>query len=107
MYIGKWDNSDVGDKITRSIDFGSKRLASGETILSVTWTVTLLSGTDSTPASRISGTSTISSNNIVSQLFDFTDSSLSGNLYRLNCAATTSTGQIINAYGHQNIVAQT
>jgi hypothetical protein len=65
------------------------QLATGETISSAVWTVTVLSGVDASPASMLSGVAIIAGSR-VSQLII---GGVAGVKYCLACKATTSAGQ--------------
>ena len=76
-------------------------LASGETITSATFTCSVISGTDSLPATHI-GSSAVISGTSVSCIVEYL---LPGVGYRLNAIANTSAGQTLSLYSHVLCVA--
>jgi hypothetical protein len=68
------------------------RLAAGETISSTAWEVTVLEGTDPTPANRLSGSPSVSGSKASHLIL----APAAGDVhYCLTCVATTSLGQDI------------
>lgn len=76
-----------------SVDF-TRELAAGETITGASCTISVLEGTDGTPAARLSGSATYSGT-VVSQLVQAT---LDAVYYRLTFGATTSNGQTLSDF---------
>lgn len=66
-------------------------LATGETIISATWTATVADGVDATPNAIIQGGATISGTRVSQKL----TAGLPGVRYAPICTATTSLGQVI------------
>lgn len=89
----------LGETADYQFDFSS-RLAVGETISSATVTATVYSGTDASPSSIINGADS-TSGAIVTQSIT---GGVLGVLYELICAATTSTGQVLQLVGILAIV---
>ena len=84
----------VSEKWTLTID-GAKRMASGETASSATWTSVVHAGTDASASSMPEGSSSESGTKS-SQLMTL---GVSGVTYRIRAAITTSTGQLIYGEG--------
>lgn len=84
----------VGETITLTFNF-SRLLGTGETINSATWSIEVVDGVDASPSSMISGSESISGSK-VSQLVT---GGVHDVVYRMVCAVTTSTGQIIHGTG--------
>jgi hypothetical protein len=93
----------IGERVIFSLDF-ALNLASGETITAATWTCTLQQGTDPGAAARISGGATFAGS-VVQQLVDFTSGMSSGARYLLQCAATTSLGEVLIGFAHVTVTA--
>lgn len=95
-----------GELVSLAFDFGCfMNTAQGETLLTGVWTCTLLQGVDPSPSSRLQGGSAISGTECV-QFFTavgFTPDP-NGNLYLLECTATTSLSQILVLYSHIGII---
>jgi hypothetical protein len=75
-------------------DFISK-LALNETISSAVVTASVYSGVDATPSGLLSGSATISGTKVSQTL----TAGVSGTIYQLSCAATTSLGKILMLQG--------
>ncbi len=93
-------NADVGEVVLLTFDF-CPSLGVSETLSSASDVFLLISGTDSTPSSRLVGSPVISGET-VSQLVSFvglvlTDA-LPTNQYRLIMTVTTSLGQTIDSW---------
>lgn len=67
------------------------QLASGETISSAVWTVTVLSGTDANPSAMLSGAAVIAGSRVSHLIIG----GVVGVKYCIECKATTSAGQEI------------
>ena len=65
------------------------RLASGETISTATCTATVFAGTDASPSSIISGSTTTTGTKVTQLIVDGVD----GVTYQVQCAITTSSSQ--------------
>lgn len=95
MQITGFSPSDVGEAEFYGFDF-SRLLGAGETITSVTWNCTVISGIDGNPSSHLSGSPLINGG-ITTQ---FVSGFLPGVTYRLQALVITSAGQILSLYGH-------
>lgn len=73
-----------------SVDF-SPVLATGETLLAAVWAVSVLSGTDATPQSMVTGAASIAGS-VVSQKLQ---GGVAGVNYAPVCTVTTSLGQTL------------
>ena len=73
----------------------TKRLASGETLSSATWTATVHAGTDASPNDIISGAASQSGALSTQKVID----GLEGVTYLLQCEATTSAPQVLHGIG--------
>lgn len=71
-------------------DFASQ-LAVGETLVAATVTASVYSGTDANPSAIVSGNDTISGSVVTQKIVDGT----AGVQYWVDCAATTSAGQVL------------
>ncbi len=93
-------NRDVGEQCLITFGFG-RNLGPGETIATATATMLLLSGTDSSPSSRLVANPIINGTQ-VSQLVSFVGLAItpvgSRNQYRLLISVTTSLSQILDAW---------
>lgn len=86
MYAGSdFQNSTVGESEVYSFDFEND-IASGETLSVATFTLSVHEGTDASPSSRLSGSSSISGT-IASQRLTGLQSNVT---YNLSCSVTTS-----------------
>ena len=85
----------LGETLTYTFDFISA-LVPGETIVSATVTSNVWSGVDANPGTMIDGGPTISGT-VVNQ---FITGGITGVIYDLICAATTSLGQVIEISGY-------
>ena len=83
-----------GETLTVTFDFTSS-LASGESISTQSVSASVYSGTDAAPSSIISGSAS-ASGAVVSQKVT---GGVSGVLYELDCAITTSAGQTLHQFG--------
>ena len=88
-------NVDAVEVLNHGFDF-SRAMPSGTTITAATVTLTVVSGTDPSPSSRI-GAQTVSAQAVVVALGPFPNV-VSGNVvvYTRECVATGSDGQIYN-----------
>lgn len=75
-------------------------LVAGETVSSASTTATVYSGTDASPSAVIDGAAAISSPTVTQSITGGTE----GVTYNLVCAATTSTGQIVQVGGYLSVV---
>ncbi len=66
-------------------------LRSGETIASTEWTMAVEEGVDPTPSAMLSGAETQSGSIVEHKIVG----GVSGVTYKLHCAATTSSGQLL------------
>jgi hypothetical protein len=89
----------AGETIFLLFDYTSQ-LAVGETISSAVVTASVYSGIDASPSSIISGSASISGP-VVSQKIT---AGVLGVIYELLCAATTSTGEVIDLCGALAII---
>lgn len=80
----------AGETLALAFNFGT-RLAVGETISSASTTCTVYSGTDASPSSVISGSTTISGSQVTQKV---TGGTL-GVTYKLVCTANTSASQVL------------
>jgi hypothetical protein len=90
------------EQVTLSFDF-SPSLATGETISTATTSITVVSGTDSTPSLRLIGPTTISGTIVLQQVGTYQ----AGVTYDVLATVTTSTGQILTTNAHQMCVTIT
>lgn len=96
MYVGRdFDVADVGENEVYTLDFAND-LGDGETLSTTTWTIAVVTGTDASPSSHLSG----------SPVIDGTASSqritglLGGVLYRVQAIVTTSASNTLSLYSH-------
>jgi len=87
------------ESVNYSFDFTS-RLNVGETITASSVTATVYTGVDASPASIISGSSTISGS-IVTQLII---AGVAGVIYELLCTAVTSAGQTLKLSAYLAVI---
>ena len=87
MVVSQAKNS--GETLAYTFDFISK-LTSGETIISAACTAAVWSGVDSSPASIVSGTATISGTKVTQNI----TGGVNGCIYMVNCRVTTSTSTV-------------
>jgi hypothetical protein len=85
-----FDPKDPAAKEFFSFDY-RWQLADGETISSAVWTVSVLSGTDPSPASMLSGAAVIFGSRVSHLIIG----GVEGVKYCVECKATTSAGQEI------------
>lgn len=98
----KFSPKDPTETILLTYDFSNLFSDSTEIIVSVAWSIEVISGVDATPESMISGTITInntSSSRLVSGGVD-------GVNYNISVAATTNKGQILKLIGSLLVEAQ-
>jgi len=88
----------TAEKWKATFDF-AEDLASGETISSSEWVVTVVQGTDATPSGVLSGSPTISGSKVTHLL----QAGLDGVTYCIRCRATTSQGQVLDGLGHLEV----
>ncbi len=73
-----------------TVDYGP-RLATGETIISAVWSVSVVSGVDPTPGAMLSGNASFQG----SQVSQMLQGGVAGVTYAPICTALTSQGQIL------------
>jgi hypothetical protein len=88
----------TAEKWKATFDF-AEDLATGETISSSDWAVTVVKGTDATPSGVLTGSPTISGSKVTHML----QGGLEGVTYCIRCAATTSQSQILHGLGHLEV----
>jgi hypothetical protein len=89
----------IGERPILALDF-INNLYIGETIATASWSLSVLSGSDSQPGIRVVGTAGISGS-VVSQLFDFATATIaSGTRYLLECEIVTSLGETLIGVSH-------
>lgn len=89
----------LGETVTETFDFTS-RLAPTETISSAVVTAAVYSGTDASPSSIVSGSTTISGQKVTQKI---TAGTL-GVTYKLLCTIVTSTSQTLQLSGFLVII---
>lgn len=87
---GDYDDKRVGDTEVLSVDY-SKQLGAGETIISATWSVRVLSGVDAAPGNMLQGGSTTNGPKVSQML----TGGVAGVYYSPLCTALTSLGQTL------------
>lgn len=93
----------IGEQPLLDMDFGLN-LRAGETISSASVTLTVESGSDASPQSRVDGAATISGT-IVTQQFDFDSADIgSPTIYVASFAAVTSLGQTLIGWSRVPLV---
>lgn len=89
----------LGETATETFDFTS-RLAPTETISTAIVTASVYSGTDASPSSIISGSTTISGQKVTQKI----TGGVLGVTYKLLCTITTSTSQTLQLSGFLVII---
>jgi hypothetical protein len=90
----RWNAKDPIEQDVAQFTFA---LGAGETLSNATVQVTVLAGTDATPANVLNGAVTLSSvQGIVYQPFK---GGLDGVIYKMKCIATTSAGRVLAVAG--------
>jgi hypothetical protein len=90
----------TSETLDLTFDFDSM-LAVGETLASAVTTATVFSGEDSSPSSIIDGSATLDGTQVIQTVTD----GVAGVVYVLNCAATTSAGQILIMQGRLAVIS--
>ena len=90
----------ASETVSRAISF-APALASGETLASASCTITVSSGTDAAPQSRLAAGPTIAGSS-VGLLFS---GGLAGVVYQILIVAATSAGQTLECYALQPVLA--
>ena len=80
---------------TFTFDFAAL-LGTGETISTVTWSMTALLGIDTSPASRLVGTPQVSGTQVLQRI----GTAVAGETYRILATITTSASQTLTLYAH-------
>jgi hypothetical protein len=88
----------TAEKWKATFDF-AEDLASGETISTADWAVTVVTGTDASPGSVLTGSPTISGSKVTHMVQGGVD----GVIYCVRCRATTSQGQVLDGIGHLEV----
>jgi hypothetical protein len=73
-------------------------LAVGETIVSVTFQLTLISGVDASPSSRLLGAGVVQPGGLI--ITQKIGTCQAGAVYKLEAAATSSAGQVLEPFSH-------
>jgi hypothetical protein len=93
---------DPGETKNVSFDFtqglSTSALAVGETIVSVTFQMNLVSGIDPSPSSRLLGSGVVQSGGLI--VTQKIGTCQPGATYELVASATTSAGQVLTPYSH-------
>ena len=89
----------VGETVAEIFDFTS-RLSPTETISTAIVTASVYSGTDASPSSIISGSTTISGQKVTQRI----TAGVLGVTYKLLCTITTSSGQTLQLSGFLVII---
>ena len=89
-----YDPKDPVEEINYAVDFASL-LQNGETVITATATIRVISGTDANAASMLSGSVTVSGSQTITKIIG----GVVGCVYRVAFIATTSTSQKIKE-GH-------
>lgn len=84
----------TGESITLCFDF-VKLLGSAETISSAVWTIEVVDGDDPASSGMLSGGTAIGGTKVSQRIQNGVD----GVVYRMVCAASTSSGQVIHGTG--------
>lgn len=96
-YVGAdFDPMDPGETRDLSFDFTSQ-LADCDRVSSATWAISVISGTDATPNTRLSGSPTVSCDSKVTQRHV---GLLDDVRYRVTCTATTNNGEVLVLFSH-------
>ena len=99
--VGNFSSCGAEETVSRAINF-APGLASGETLTGTpTCTITVVSGTDSSPSSRLLGGPTISG----TQVGVLLGTMLSGTTYQIEITVHTSNSQVLACYALQPVVA--
>lgn len=100
-YVGQdFSPADIGEIKPLSFDLNGGLLDS-ETISSVVFSISLSSGVDANPSSHITGSGTVVGT-IVSNLFTWTGSAITGNRYCISAVSTCNTG---NKYSYWSYIS--
>lgn len=95
-YIGKdFTPTDTGAIETYTFDF-SNDLGANETIEAASFTCATIDGIDIDPQAHVQGQAQVSGNLASQQI----EGLVGGALYRLQCAVTTSLGNVLILYSH-------
>lgn len=94
MYIGQFDPAEQAENEPFEFDY-RRDLVSGETIVSVVFTISVIEGSDSVPGSRMVGVPVISGAKVRQRISGL----LPSVTYRIEAAATTSQGNIKRLWG--------
>jgi hypothetical protein len=101
-YVGRdFDPMDTEEIKDLSIDFTSE-LGDCDQVASATWSISVVTGTDASASSRLSGDPTITCNSKVTQRHTTLQD---GVRYRTQCTATTKNGEILILYSHVRGIA--
>jgi hypothetical protein len=93
-YVGAFDPADSTEVDAYSIDF-TKRMVSGDTIVSASASLSVLQGVDANPSAHVAGSVAISGY-VVTQVLS---TLLPGVTYELTITVTTNAGRILTAFG--------
>lgn len=94
MYVGQFSDADPDESDRFSFDF-RKRLVPGETISAATFNLSVISGVDATPATRLVGVATIDGTRVNQRVASL----IAGVVYKLEAIVLTSAGDTKSLWG--------
>jgi len=101
-YVGRdFEPMDTGETKDLSFDF-SGELGDCDSVTSATWSISVVTGTDASAATRLSGDPTITCGSKVTQRHTTLQD---GVRYRTQCTATTRNGETLILYSHVRGIA--